>query len=314
MAKATIFELEPHAQMRESGRQALGRFLRARREAIAPEEVGISSRRGRRTPGLRREEVAFLADIGVKWYARLEAGDEIHPSVATLTGIAVALRLSNIELEYMLELSGQQLSAIPPGKVDLTLPESIGALLGSLRGVAATIGDRILTPLGWNDLADTLYGYSRYKLPVERNSLVRSLRDAEFIEYLGSEREAFVSQAVGMFRLNRASQRPSPLGDAVYEAIKDEPAFREAWMRRTVAGEVAADAITIREHAVVGRLAMYSLDGHIPSRADLFLRVRSPADEETAAKFEQLENIGTQRRVRSGSSFVGQLTYAPLAK
>ena len=73
---------------------------------IAPEDVGIASRRGRRTPGLRREEVAFLADIGVKWYARLEAGDDIHPSEATLTGIAVALQLSSAEYEYMLDLAG----------------------------------------------------------------------------------------------------------------------------------------------------------------------------------------------------------------
>src|SRR5579862_4258541 len=96
----------PVCESSETSRQALGRFLRERRERIAPEAVGIASRRNRRTPGLRREEVAFLAEIGVKWYARLEAGDEIHPSAATLTGIAVALQLSNVELEYMLELAG----------------------------------------------------------------------------------------------------------------------------------------------------------------------------------------------------------------
>ena len=116
----------------ETGRQALGRFLRERRERTSPEAVGIVSVRGRRTPGLRREEVAFLADIGVKWYARLEAGDEIHPSAATLTGIATALRLSNAELEYVLELAGVRQPLATPSEVDLTIPEPIAALLNNL--------------------------------------------------------------------------------------------------------------------------------------------------------------------------------------
>ena len=89
----------------ETRHEALGHFLRQRREAVAPAQVGILSHRGRRTPGLRREEVAFLADIGVKWYARLEAGEEIHPSEATLAGIAAALQLSSAEFEYVRDLA-----------------------------------------------------------------------------------------------------------------------------------------------------------------------------------------------------------------
>ena len=161
----------------ETSRQALGRFLRERRERTSPEAVGIVSVRGRRTPGLRREEVAFLADIGVKWYARLEAGDEIHPSAATLTGIATALRLSNAELEYVLELAGVTQPLAIPGEIDLTIPESVLAFLNNLHGVAASIGDRILTPLRWNALSQALYGHSRHRLPVRRNALVRSLLD-----------------------------------------------------------------------------------------------------------------------------------------
>ena len=116
MPNALGFNGEASCGTNETGRQALGRFLRERRERTSPEKVGIVSVRGRRTPGLRREEVAFLADIGVKWYARLEAGDEIHPSAATLTGIANALRLSNAELEYVLELAGVTQPLATPAK------------------------------------------------------------------------------------------------------------------------------------------------------------------------------------------------------
>ncbi len=151
-------------------RQALGHFLRERRAEIAPEEVGIASRRGRRTPGLRREEVAFLADIGVKWYARLEAGDDVRPSVATLTGIAFALRLSSAEIEYVLELAGLPQPLPATAEVDTGVAGPISSLMDSMRGVAATIGDRILTPLRWNALADALYGHSRANLPATRNA------------------------------------------------------------------------------------------------------------------------------------------------
>jgi hypothetical protein len=278
--------------MNESPREALGRFLRERRENVAPERVGIASHRGRRTPGLRREEVAFLADIGVKWYARLEAGDEIHPSTATLTGIAIALQLSNAELEYMLGLAGLQQPMTCGAEIDMTIPAAFTALLDSMRGVAATFGDRILTPLRWNAISDALYGHSRCKLVVERNALVRSLLDPNFIAFLGAEREELVLRAVGMFRLNFSSSRPSPLAAAVYDKIKGEPLFQRAWTQRIVAHELTSEKVTIRNHAIVGRLAMYASDYSTPMRPDVFLRTLVPADEETALKFECLEKIG----------------------
>ncbi len=272
----------------ESPRQALGLFLRKRREALTPEDVGISSRRGRRTPGLRREEVAFLADIGVKWYARLEAGDEIHPSESTLTGIAAALRLSSAEYEYMLDLAGRGHPLPSDAEERATIPQPILALLGSLRGVAATIGDKILTPLRWNALSDALYGHSRFKHPVERNGLVRCLFDADFIEFLGPEREALLLRAVGMFRLNFSSPRPSPLTDAVYERIKEHPAFQWAWNRRVVAGQLSDESLMFRNHALVGKIAVYAVDFVTPMRPNLLVRTLVPGDKETAAKFDLL--------------------------
>lgn len=280
----------------ESRRQALGRFLRERREAVVPEDVGISSRRGRRTPGLRREEVAFLADIGVKWYARLEAGDEIHPSEVTLMGIAVALKLSPAELEYMLDLAGLRQSLLAAEEVKSAMPEPISALLVNFRGVAATVGDRILTPLRWNALGDAIYGHSKHDDPVERNGLVRSLFDAEFIDFLGAEREELVFRAVGMLRLNGSSQYPSPLMDAVYERVKGDALFERAWDRRVIAGELSSERPMVRHHPIVGKLFVFAIDCSIPMRPDLFLRTLAPADSETAAKFERLESSAIRDR------------------
>lgn len=287
---AAAEEKPNHSTLDESRRDALGRFLRERRESLAPEQVGISSHRGRRTPGLRREEVAFLADIGVKWYARLEAGDDVHPSMATLTGIAVALRLSNAELEYMLELAGLHqplLASLDAGNV----PIPLSALVRSLRGVSATLHDRILTPLMWNSLSEVLYGHSRLANPVERNTLVRSLFDPAIIAFLGSEREEFVHHAVGMFRLNQSLPSPSPLGAAVYEKIKGEPLFQSAWRRRLVASELSYTKTCIRNHAEAGTLVTYAVDLTSLMQSKLLLRVLMPADEETAAKFSRMEKV-----------------------
>jgi hypothetical protein len=280
----------------ETRREALAHFLRKRREAIAPELVGISSRRGRRTPGLRREEVAFRADIGVKWYARLEAGDEIHPSESALTGIAAALQLSDVEFEYMMDLAGLRHASPASTEVRTTMPEPIPALLRSLRGVVATVGDKILTPLQWNALADAMYGHSRFRHPVERNALVRCLFDHDFIKFLGSERETLLLRAVGMFRLNYSSPRPSPFADAVYERVKDEPLFQWAWNRRVVAGELSAENLMVRHHPLVGRIAVYAIDFGTPMRPDLFFRTLVPGDEETAEKFNRLEAVGNSRQ------------------
>jgi hypothetical protein len=285
----------PVCRFDETAREALGRFLRERRERISPAQAGITSRRGRRTPGLRREEVAFLADIGVKWYARLEAGDEIHPSHATLTGIAVALQLSNVELEYMLELAGLLRPNAFSADIDLTVPKPVSSFLEGLRGIAATVGDRILTPLQWNGLSDALYDHSRHRLPVQRNALVRSLVDTDFITFLGDDREELVYRAVGMFRLNYASERPSPLAGAVYEAIKDEPLFNRAWNRRIVAAELTDEHVSTRQHPVVGSLSLYATDFSIASRPDLFLRTFCPANAESAEKFEHLEALAAAR-------------------
>lgn len=278
----------------ETRREALGRFLRQRREAVDPAQVGILSHRGRRTPGLRREEVAFLADIGVKWYARLEAGEEIHPSEATLAGIASALQLSSAEFEYVRDLASLRSPLPSVADVQAPIPESIPALLRNLRGVAATVGDKILTPIRWNALADVVYGHSQYQNPVERNALVRSFFDPDFIAFLGAEREELVFRAVGMLRLNCSSQWPSPLAADVYERVKDDPLFQRAWNGRIVVSELNTQNVMVRNHALMGRLVVSAIDLSVSARPDLILRVLIPNDEETAAKFSRLEEIGTR--------------------
>lgn len=275
--------------MDETRREALGRFLRTRRERLKPERVGLSSRRDRRTPGLRREEVAFLADIGAKWYARLEAGDDINPSAETLTRIAAALRLTPAEFQYVQDLAGTAPHAGAGVVSGIDVPPVFETFLAGLHGVAASVADRILTPLCWNVLSDALYGHSRFDDPVERNGVVRCLLDPEFKAFLGDAQESMAEKAVGMFRLNYGSKVRSPLADRVYEKVKDNEQFRRFWEQRVIADELNDSSMMFLRHTGIGEITVYGIDHVVHKRPYLFTRIVFPADEETVAKFAELE-------------------------
>src|SRR5437868_6618490 len=91
--------------MPNPSRSEFGNFLRSRRAKLNPHTVGLPDRRRRRAPGLRREEVAELAGIGVDWYIRLEQGRAVNPSVTTIDALARALRLSKVEHAHLRALA-----------------------------------------------------------------------------------------------------------------------------------------------------------------------------------------------------------------
>src|SRR5512146_3066364 len=91
--------------MADPRRSEFGDFLRSRREKLTPKAVGLPVGRRRRTAGLRREEVAQLAGIGVDWYIRLEQGRTVSPSITTIDALARALRLSKVEHAHLRALA-----------------------------------------------------------------------------------------------------------------------------------------------------------------------------------------------------------------
>src|SRR5215471_11762814 len=82
-------------------RRQSGAFLRSRRERLTPSEVGLPDGFRRRTPGLRREEVALLAGVGATWYTWLEQGRDVRPSAEVLSALADALRLDPAERQHL---------------------------------------------------------------------------------------------------------------------------------------------------------------------------------------------------------------------
>ncbi|ATL33045.1 helix-turn-helix transcriptional regulator [Streptomyces formicae] len=135
-------------------RQELGHFLRSRRERITPADVGLPAGARRRTPGLRREEVAQLAFISTEYYARLEQARAPHPSSEVLAQVARALRLSDAERDHLHHLAGAP-PAPPPGP-SREVRQSIVDLLERLPEAAAVVLSATYEVIAWNPLAAAL--------------------------------------------------------------------------------------------------------------------------------------------------------------
>jgi len=147
---------DPETALRpESVRRELGAFLRARRARLDPLEQGLPTVRARRTPGLRREEVAQLAGVSVDYYTRLEQGRDLRPSTAVLNALARALQLTTTEREHLFRLD-----RTGPAPARVAGPErvrpSTRRILERVSPNPALLFGRRLDVLAWNRAAATL--------------------------------------------------------------------------------------------------------------------------------------------------------------
>lgn len=135
-------------------RAELGSFLRARRERTSPSDVGLPATLRRRTPGLRREELASLAGISTTWYTFLEQGRDVRPSRQVLSAIAAALRLDDVERDHLFTIAADG-PAVVEEFADIT-PE-VAAVPAMLDPHPAYITGSSYDLLAWNDAAATLF-------------------------------------------------------------------------------------------------------------------------------------------------------------
>ncbi|GLY06423.1 helix-turn-helix transcriptional regulator [Actinoplanes sp. NBRC 101535] len=135
---------------------ALGEFLRHRRERLRPEDVGLPGGGRRRTPGLRREEVASLAALSPDYYGRLEQGRVRTPSASALASLARAIRLTGDEQDYLFRLAGLQ---PPEPRSPLAhVDPAMLYLLDALEHTPAQVTDDLLTVVAQNRAAENLLG------------------------------------------------------------------------------------------------------------------------------------------------------------
>jgi hypothetical protein len=140
----------------EERRRRLGAFLRAQRERLPPESTGLPATRRRRTPGLRREELASLAGMSTTWCTRIEQGREVSMSLAAAGRLANALTLGHVARRHLFELAGLAEAARPGGGTD-TLPAALVASVNVIES-PAYVFDAHWTARAWNAAAATLFG------------------------------------------------------------------------------------------------------------------------------------------------------------
>lgn len=142
------------ANVSNARRQKLGSFLRARRERSSPADVGLPCSSRRRTPGLRREELATLAGISTTWYTFLEQGRDVRPSPQVLTAIADALRLNEPERAHLVTIAAND--SLPVGDVESLAPE-VADVPKLLEPNPAYVTGSSYDLLAWNDAAVELF-------------------------------------------------------------------------------------------------------------------------------------------------------------
>jgi transcriptional regulator with XRE-family HTH domain len=189
-----------------SRQSELGDFLRSRRQKLMPKAVGLPVGRRRRTPGLRREEVAELAGIGVDWYIRLEQGRSVSPSTATVDALARALRLTKAEHRHLTELTQ---TTDRRSFVRETVPPAVRRTVEQL-SLPAYVTGRRWDILAWNAAADDIFAFSRLA-DADRNSLLLVLTNPATRRLFGASWADEAQRMVAQFRANMTCGPAIPL-------------------------------------------------------------------------------------------------------
>ncbi len=239
---------------REAARRAeLGGFLRSRRARLQPEAVRLPSSGRRRTPGLRREEVAQLAGISAAWYTWLEQGREIRVSTEVLHRIADALRLSPDERRHLLLLAERGVAAggVPARE---TVSPRLRRVLEAMRYVPAAVLGRYADVLAVSPALRALLAHRGGTLRGRHNLLVFLFTDAEVRARL-SDWESVARECLAHFRVGYATLVGDPRAEEVVaRLLRESPEFARWWERHEL--EPAPSGPVVLDHPDAGCLAL----------------------------------------------------------
>jgi transcriptional regulator with XRE-family HTH domain len=277
----------------QARRREFAAFLRSRRERISPEAVGIRVTDRRRTPGLRREEVAELAAVGVTWYTWLEQGRPVRASAQVLQAIAEALLLDPNERAYLFTLAEV---AQPPGEEqNEDIPAFLPALLRQLDPFPAAVQNARWDVLAFNRAFDGLLGMG--KLPrSERNALMLYFTDPDrprrWLEW-----EEHAPRLVSMFRTVMARHVSDPDWQQLLDRLRQaSPLFDQLWQQHEVG--VYGNMPKHFRHPEVGELSLIRFHLWAEPREDGLLAVGyTPADAATEVKLCRLLPLATAEAV-----------------
>jgi transcriptional regulator with XRE-family HTH domain len=266
----------------------LGAFVRRQREALAPVQVGLPHGRRRRTPGLRRSELAALADISVDYLTRIEQGRDTHPSPSVLAALAKALMLCDEDVDYLhrLAVANNGNGLCPKERAPArSIRPTVQTLLDRLGSTPAFVVNHLSDLLAWTpafELVVRPLGILEHKEPnLLRYIFTDSRAHAAFLDWECIANE----QVVNLYVERRNSDdRVHEFADVLAHGGGAE--FVERWARGGVARKASGTAGLIHPEVGVLRLAFEELK--LPDRDRQQLVAYLPADAITAARLARL--------------------------
>jgi transcriptional regulator with XRE-family HTH domain len=274
-------------QSAEVRRRELAAFLRSRRERISPDQVDLPVAGRRRTPGLRREEVAQLAGVGVTWYTWLEQGRDIHASEQVLAAIAATLRLDPYERVHLYTLAGHP---EPPVKAECSaITDATRLMLGQLEPMPALVTNARSDILACNRTYDRLVG-GLDRLPFEdRNTIVQAFTSpswrARIVDW-----EDNAPRIVAQLRAAMAQHVAEPSWKCLLKRLRQaSPEFEQMWNQHEVRAPQNFTKRYLSEE--VGLLRFDYTQLWFGQRSEIKLSTYTPADEETWRKVRSLQAL-----------------------
>ncbi|NED96042.1 transcriptional regulator [Phytoactinopolyspora alkaliphila] len=266
-------------------REQLRDFLRSRRARLAPEGVGLPRAGRRRTPGLRREEVAMLAGVGVSWYTWLEQGRDIKVSTDVLDAVSRALRLDEPERRHLYLLTGLNPPA-PRGAARATVTPELRRLIDAWAPRPAVLRDRYWNLIAVNDAAAAVFGYDE----ADHNCLVTFFTNDRY-RSMHTHWFAIAPDVVAAFRADAARYPDDAEFARIVEGLRTvSPEFDELWARHDVAA--ATQAVKAVRHPEVGELIFDTTVLTLPDKPGYHVELQNPLPGSgTQARLERLATI-----------------------
>jgi transcriptional regulator with XRE-family HTH domain len=269
----------------------LGSFLRARRERTTPRDVGLPDSGRRRTPGLRREEVATLASVSVDYLVRLEQGRDTHPSADVLVALADAMRMTIEERRHLFHLglkSGNE--QLCPTQLALArdVPPTVAAVLAALDPTPAFVlgplGDVVARNTAWVAVARGLGLLD--VAPGELPNLVRFVFTHPAARSVFPEWRTAADEQAGRLRRALTYWSHEPAAVELLEELRGQPEFDIRWDAHPI-GEKRRGTKRL-SHPVAGDLDVAYEVLDLADESQLQLITWLPADEQTASRIESL--------------------------
>ncbi|MEO3856694.1 helix-turn-helix transcriptional regulator [Acrocarpospora sp. B8E8] len=278
-------------------RRALADFLRRRREALRPEDVGLPVGARRRTPGLRREEVAALAAMSADYYTRLEQLRSPQPSEQMLASLARALRLTGDERDYLFQIAGHN---APTSVTTAThVAPALLRVLDRLHDTPALILSNLGETLVQNRMADALFGDKSHHTGLASSEIYRWFTDpSERLRYPEDDRDRQSRAQVANLRAAYGSMGPqSRAGELVRALQKASAEFAELWDRHEVAKRFEDHKTLI--HSEVGPIELDCQVLFTEDQSQALLVLTAPPRTEGYEKLQLLAVLGQEHFVKS---------------